>query len=364
MKKSRGRKVFVGLSGGVDSAVSAYLLQQQGYDVHGVFIQTWTPEWMECGWRDDRRDAMRVAIRLGIPYHDLDLSREYREGVADYMIAEYRAGRTPNPDVMCNREVKFGGFLRYALSCGADYIATGHYAQNINNQLCKGVDPLKDQSYFLWTLTKEQLMHVLFPVGGLPKSETRKIADRAKLPVATKKDSQGICFLGAVDMEEFLSHYIEHKEGDVFNMKGNKIGIHTGVWFVTLGQRFAGGITNPEYRGKVLFVVGKDVDSNSIVVSTEQSPDRRAGSEHATHTAGTGGNVSLLSCVIRDDDFRVGANYTAQIRYHGEQLGCTVVGYDTDRMLIDWHSPPVLVASGQSVAMYSGDVCIGGGIVV
>lgn len=371
------KKVFVGLSGGVDSAVSAYLLVQQGYDVEGVFIQTWTPEWMECGWRDDRRDAMRVAIHLGIPFHDLDLSREYKEGVADYMIAEYRAGRTPNPDVMCNREVKFGGFLRYALSCGADYVATGHYAQtavipakagiqDLEDKryiLKKGLDLSKDQSYFLWTLTIEQLQHVLFPVGGLPKSETRRIAEKAKLPVATKKDSQGICFLGAVDMQEFLSHYIDHKSGDVLDLEGNIIGSHDGVWFVTLGQRFAGVITDLHYRGKPLYVVGKDIDTNTITVSLEQNLDRPSEKNHKTDAAATGSSVKLADCVLRDPEFKSDYECTAQIRYHGEQIACTVASVVPNTIVLDWHAPPVVVAPGQSVVLYDGDVCIGGGIV-
>ncbi len=406
MQHEIGKKtVFVGLSGGVDSAVSAYLLQQEGYDVHGIFIQTWTPEWMECGWREDRRDAMRVAIHLNIPFHDLDLSREYKEGVADYMIAEYRVGRTPNPDVMCNREVKFGGFLQYALSCGADYIATGHYARvgllplekgetergfekvalasdgildsKVSNpslilpfsrrgdlHLLRGIDSSKDQSYFLWTLTTEQLKHILFPVGCLPKSETRSIAERAKLPVATKKDSQGICFLGAVDMEEFLSHYIKHKIGDVLDTTGNKIGIHTGVWFVTLGQRFAGDIVDSRYRGVPLYIVAKDVDTNSIIVADTPNPDRGMGSKHKTYTTKTGGSTKLVNCVIRNSEFKTGYVCTAQIRYHGELLKCSVVSIDGDEILLDWFTPPVIVAPGQSVVLYDGDICIGGGIVV
>ena len=387
------KKVFVGLSGGVDSAVSAYLLVQQGYDVEGVFIQTWTPEWMECGWRDDRRDAMRVAIHLGIPFHDLDLSREYKEGVADYMISEYRAGRTPNPDVMCNREVKFGGFLRYALSRGADYVATGHYARvsdsrpslrgglgrgvsNIkiqpvletsaqppltppleregNLHLLKGLDTTKDQSYFLWTLTNEQLKHVLFPVGGLPKSETRKIAERAALPVATKKDSQGICFLGAIDMEEFLSHYIEHKIGNILDVTGNKIGTHTGVWFVTLGQRFAGDIIDSEYRGKPLFVTAKDTEHNTITVSLNKEDVEVINS-----------NELHLESVVFRHHIESGKEYTCQVRYHGEFHEVEVVSYSESGVAatIRFTNQSHLAAPGQSIVLYDADVCIGGGII-
>jgi tRNA-specific 2-thiouridylase len=390
------KKVFVGLSGGVDSAVSAYLLIQQGYDVEGVFIQTWTPEWMECGWRDDRRDAMRVAIHLGIPFHDLDLSREYKEGVADYMIAEYRAGRTPNPDVMCNREVKFGGFLRYALSCGADYVATGHYARvsgllplgkgeiergipslalplprGGDLQLMRGVDTSKDQSYFLWTLTDEQLQHVLFPVGGLPKSETRKIAEQARLPVATKKDSQGICFLGAVDMQEFLSHYIEHKTGDVLDSQGKVVGSHDGVWFVTLGQRFAGDIIDPQYRGKPLYVISKDVLQNTVTVATDVISIGHPRIEYAVGPEVEGARdpgqetvMCINQCVWRTV-VNPGDRYSVQVRYHGELYDVVIVSTEElgAAATIWFARQSPLAALGQSIVFYDGDICIGGGIV-
>ncbi len=214
------KKVFVGLSGGVDSSVSAALLQSQGYDVFGVFIKVWQPDFYECTWKEDRLDAMRVCAKLNIPFYTLDLEKEYKKEVVDYMIEEYKNGRTPNPDVMCNKYIKFGGFFDWAMSQGADFVATGHYARlNKEHELVAGRDSNKDQSYFLWTLTKEQLSKTLFPVGDIEKTEVRKLAKKFGLPTAEKKDSQGLCFIGKVDMAEFLHHFIETKPGPVLNDK-------------------------------------------------------------------------------------------------------------------------------------------------
>ena len=242
------KTVFVGLSGGVDSAVSAALLKKAGYEVVGVFIKTWHPDFLVCNEEEERHDAMRVAAFLDIPFLTFDFEDVYKKEVADYMIAEYKKGRTPNPDVMCNKEVKFGAFFKKALSMGADFVATGHYAQNkpstkqllscdslsnlnvINESniayvaestascLVKGVDPSKDQSYFLWTLNQKQLSKILFPIGHFKKTQVRQLAKKMNLPVAEKKDSQGICFLGAVDLKEFLKHYIKEKRGKVCNV--------------------------------------------------------------------------------------------------------------------------------------------------
>src|SRR3989344_6491053 len=225
-------RVLVGLSGGVDSAVSVALLKRAGADVAGAFIKTWQPDWMPnaCDWKLERRDAMRVATHLDIPFVTIDLESEYKKSVVDYMISEYKLGRTPNPDVMCNKEIKFGAFLSRALELGADMIATGHYSQSkmVNSkwQMLMGEDEAKDQSYFLWTLNQAQLSKIIFPVGHLLKSEVRELARKFRLPVAEKRDSQGICFLGHIDMKEFLSHYIETKPGHVLNESGQVVGEH------------------------------------------------------------------------------------------------------------------------------------------
>ena len=221
----KGKKVFVGMSGGVDSSVSALLLQQQGYDVTGVFIKVWQPDFVECTWKEDRLDAMRVAAQLDIPFVTLDLEKEYKEGVIDYMIEEYRQGRTPNPDVMCNREVKFGAFFSWAKKQDKDaYIATGHYANNDGETLLVSKDTNKDQTYFLWALKKELLTSIVFPIGDMEKSMVREIAAAHSLSVSTKKDSQGLCFVGTINVKTLLKQFIDEKDGDVLNEAGEIIG--------------------------------------------------------------------------------------------------------------------------------------------
>ncbi len=359
-----GKRVFVGVSGGVDSSVSLALVRDAGYDVTGVFIRTWHPDWLPCDWKDDRRDAMRVCAHLGVPFLELDLEDVYKKDVADYMISEYRAGRTPNPDVMCNRYVKFGAFWDWAKSRGADYIATGHYARignvgelkvkseklkvlpTTNYQLQTGIDSSKDQSYFLWTLRADELSHILFPIGHLPKIEVRKLAEKYGLPTARKKDSQGICFLGQVDLREFLSRYIETKQGDVLDEAGHVIGYHDGAIFFTHGERHGFTITKKGTDDARLYVVAKDVEKNTITVSAI-SPD-------ISSYAKTIYSIILMNFRI---DVEVGKIYQAQIRYHGEywdvQIKDNIVTF----------TKPVLVSPGQSIVVYDGDICIGGGIV-
>jgi tRNA-specific 2-thiouridylase len=377
MKNKRKEIVFVGISGGVDSSVSAALLKDQGYNVVGVFIRTWTPDFIECTWRDERRDAMRVCAHLGIPFLECDAEEAYKNGVADYMIEEYKKGNTPNPDVMCNREVKFGVFWKFAKAHGADYIATGHYvivgeSKNSSLKATGGGVPLqarasnavkeleeklfllkrspdfsKDQSYFLWTLTQDDLTHTLFPVGHLQKSEVRKLAEKYNLPTATKKDSQGVCFLGPLDMKDFLSHYIESKKGDVLDEKGNVIGSHDGAVFFTLGERHGFTVTKHSSNDAPLYIVAKDIQKNNIVVSTKQES-----------------TVTAFSCevVLKNTNWISGIpvenkKYTAQIRYHGEQLTCAIQNSNI------FFEKSVIVSPGQSIVVYHKNLCIGGGIV-
>lgn len=342
-------KVFVGISGGVDSSVTAALLKDQGHEVIGVFIRTWQPDFIECTWRNERRDAMRVCAHLGIPFVELDLEHEYRQGVADYMIAEYKKGRTPNPDVMCNKEVKFGGFLRWALKNNGR-VATGHYAQNIGGELVKGLDPSKDQSYFLWTLTTEQLQHILFPVGHLQKSEVRTLAEQYKLPTAIKKDSQGICFLGDINMKDFLSHYIENKSGDVLNEQAEVIGHHDGALFFTLGERHGFTITKKGTDDKPYYVIDKNIDKNTITVS--QAPE----------TVTRSHQIMIDQCVWRTQ--LVDMSYTAQIRYHGALHSVKVRTITDDQAEVVFENPEYSLTSGQSVVIYDGNLCVGGGIVI
>ena len=360
MGKTINKTVFVGVSGGVDSSVSAALLKEAGYTVVGVFIRTWTPDFIECTWRDERLDAMRVCAHLGIPFLECDAEEAYKKGVADYMIEEYKKGNTPNPDVMCNREVKFGVFWDFAKIHGADYIATGHYAQVVNldtneNQklfsLVSSTDPSKDQSYFLWTLTQEDLAHTLFPVGHLQKTEVRKLAEKFGLPTATKKDSQGVCFLGPLDMKEFLKHYIPAKKGSVLDSDGNIVGEHDGAVFLTLGERHGFTIAKHSTEDRPLYVIAKDVENNTITVSDSFSIN------NSSTTTFKLAHTNWISGIAEENK-----KYQAQIRYHGEFLSCKIeLVSDSEALII--FDDPILVSRGQSIVIYSDYVCLGGGIV-
>lgn len=346
--KPKNKTVFVGVSGGVDSSVSAALLKEQGYNVIGVFIRTWSPDFIKCTWKDERRDAMRVCAHLDIPFLECDAEKKYKEGVADYMIEEYKKGNTPNPDVMCNREVKFGVFWQFAKDRGANFIATGHYARN-NNQLMKGVDSSKDQSYFLWTLTQEDLSHTLFPIGHLKKTEVRKLAEKYKLPTATKKDSQGVCFLGPLDMKDFLKHYIKSKKGVVLSENGIIIGSHDGVVFFTLGERHGFILDKHSENDKPLYVISKDIKNNTITVSSslENSKNKFSDSQIIIK------NTNWISCIPDKDK-----KYTAQIRYHGKLFDCNIKILEENKALINFEKL-TMISGGQSIVVYDGDTCLG-----
>lgn len=355
MKKGR---VFVGLSGGVDSSVSAALLKQEGYEVTGVFIKTWHPDFLPCTWKEDRLDAMRVAAHLDIPFLTLDLEKEYKENVADYMIDEYKRGRTPNPDVMCNKNVKFGGFLEYALEQGADFIATGHYARNEGTEtfsLAEGTDKNKDQSYFLWTLTQNQLKHILFPVGGLEKTEVRRLAEKFGLPTAKKKDSQGVCFLGMLDMSDFLKHFIDPVKGNILNEAGEIIGTHDGAVFYTLGARHGFDVTKKGMNDAPYFVVSKDIRANTITVSHKENGTLAGkGSQGLTLE-----NINWVSGSLPD----IEKVYGARIRYRAKPSPCRVTPQKIG-ITIEFLDPEEPVAPGQSIVIYDGESCLGGGVAV
>ena len=356
----KNKKVFVGLSGGVDSSVTAALLKQQGYDVVGVFIRTWQPDFIECYFREDRLDAMRVATHLGIPFLECDAEKEYKEGVADYMIGEYKIGRTPNPDVMCNREIKFGVFWNFAKSRGADFVATGHYAQIENNKdVCKlkiANDPSKDQAYFLYRLTNADLEHVLFPIGHLLKSDVRKLAEKFKLPTAIKKDSQGVCMLGDLDLKQFLSHYIPQKRGDVLNENGDVVGYHDGVTFLTLGERHGFTITEKTPNDGRYYIVAKDIEKNTITVSQKNNDSKSESNKNENKT------FEIVNCSWVSEIPSKEKRYTAQIRYHGEFLLCKIIEIKNDTATIEFENQTT-VASGQSIVLYENKICLGGGIV-
>ncbi|MDQ3245106.1 MAG: tRNA 2-thiouridine(34) synthase MnmA [bacterium] len=381
--------VFVGMSGGVDSSVSAAILKKKGYDVVGVFIRTWHPDFIECNEEEEKRDAMRVCAYLDIPFVLLDLEDVYKKKVADYMISEYKLGRTPNPDIMCNSEVKFGAFLDFAISKGADYVATGHYAEIYPHltspylgggsqksflvgggmYLKKSPDPTKDQSYFLYKLTQEQLSTILFPIGHLYKKQVRGLARKYKLPVAEKKDSQGICFLGEIDLKDFLKHYIEEKRGEVKNEKGEVIGHHDGVVFITLGARHGFTITVKTPDDKPYYVVAKDVQKNILHVSQKKnlknSPafalgGKKTGDQRLLNFSNS--SLRLTNCNWISETPQEKQNYTAQIRYHGEFLPCQIKNIKGATSEIIFKNPQ-LIAPGQSVVLYYGDTVLGGGVV-
>jgi len=360
------------MSGGVDSSVAAVLLQKEGYDVTGVFMKVWQPDFLDCTWREERRDALRVAAHLGITLLTWDFEREYKEGVADYMIREYKAGRTPNPDVMCNKEVKFGAFFRRAMKEGADVVATGHYAQVARGdrgqtrnergrtrkeaegyRMLKGVDDAKDQSYFLWTLGQEQLSRTLFPVGEFKKSQVRALAKKFGLPTAEKKDSQGLCFMGQLDVKDFLAHFIEEKEGSVVNEKGENIGTHRGAYFYTLGERHGFTVTQKTTDDAPYYVVAKDLERNTVTVAhrlLKESLSCARKSVEFSHANFCGGVAP-----------HVGASYTACVRYHGERYKCRIDAIAEKGFSLTF-AKPVVVAPGQSVVLYDGDECMGGGV--
>jgi tRNA-specific 2-thiouridylase len=343
------KKVYLGMSGGVDSSVSAYLLKKQGYDVTGVFIRVWQPDNGECIWKEERRDAMRVCAHLDIPFTTLDLRDEYKKGVVDYMFREYSLGNVPNPDVMCNREVKFGAFWNWAKAEGADYIATGHYAQNINNQLLEGKDKNKDQSYFLWTLEMYEMNHILFPVGSLQKPELRKLAEKAKIPVFDKKDSQGVCFLGQIDMKEFLKQNIETKKGNVLNTFGEIIGSHDGAVLYAIGERHGFDIyKNTNNQGR-LYILSKDIEKNTITVGLEKILDNTVDNF-----------IKVKNVVLRNDMDTI---KTCRLRYRQEKIKIRTMNKDEEYYKV-YLEKPEMYSSGQSMVFYDGDVCVGGGVML
>lgn len=354
----KGKKVYVGVSGGVDSSVSLALLKEAGYDVTGVFLKVWYPDFMPCDWKEERLSAMRVCATLGVPFMTIDCEKEYKQEVVDYMIREYREGRVPNPDVFCNKYVKFGVFLNKAKEMGADYVATGHYAQNIEKggvfHLTESVDKEKDQSYFLYTLNQEQLKHILFPVGHLTKPEVRRLAEKFGLPTATKKDSQGLCFMGNIDIKEFLSHFIEAKRGDVLNTQGETIGFHEGSQFLTIGQRHGFTITKKSPEDPRYFVIKKDIEKNTVTVASKEAESNKVNDIK-------GMEITNLHFTTNKEP-ALPYKTKVRIRYRQEKINCTInkVGNSYN---ITFSEPQNAIAVGQSAVFYDDDTCIGGGII-
>ena len=417
MKKQKHiTRVAVGMSGGVDSSLSAALLAEQGYEVTGVYLECWNEP--GCRAPQDRKDALAVALQLGIPFEVLDFQKEYKKKVIDYFYREYKAGRTPNPDVVCNREIKFGLFLSWALEKGFDSVATGHYARvghgelrSVNGNLLgqlrlrseghvrlaakpgfqpglddqhkfvdlparqekvhatyhllRGVDEKKDQSYFLYTLTQEQLKHILFPVGEMTKQEVRREAKKRGIVTADKPDSVGICFVGDVDVQKFLRRRIKEKRGVVADTDGNEIGEHIGVWFYTIGQRHGFSINSKfkvqssklKHAIPPFYVVGKDVTRNRLIVGF--------GPETHVHQF----QVKNLHSVdgLKRQELGGMKDLRVRIRHGGElipaELHNSTINNQKSTILVRLHEPVRGIAPGQAAVFYNGDECLGGGVI-
>jgi tRNA-specific 2-thiouridylase len=359
-KPKTSTRVVVGMSGGVDSSVTALLLKQQGYDVVGIFMKNWddTDEFGHCTAEEDSEDVRRVCEQIGIPYYTVNFERQYYDKVFTYFLDEYKRGRTPNPDVMCNREIKFGDFLQRATELGADYLATGHYARVERSsdgvtKLLRGVDSNKDQTYFLSALNQRQLAKAMFPIGHLPKPEVRRIAEEAGLYTAKKKDSTGVCFIGERNFKTFLSGYLPAQSGDMIDIRnGEKKGRHDGLMYYTLGQRQGLGIGGSG-SGEPWFVADKDLERNILyVVQGEKHP-----SLYSVSLTASGVNWIL------PDSYSGPLRCMAKFRYRQPDQGVTVTKQEDGNALIVFDKPQKAITPGQAVVLYDGDVCLGGGTI-
>ena len=357
MSQSSPEKIIVGMSGGVDSSVSAYLLLEQGYEVEALFMKNWEEDDTEeyCSASEDLADAQQVCDALGIKLHTVNFSSEYWDNVFEHFLHEYRIGRTPNPDIMCNREIKFKAFLDHAQVLGAERIATGHYVRtrqrNGTVELLRGLDNNKDQSYFLYALNQHQLKHALFPVGELEKSEVREIARREKFAVHAKKDSTGICFIGERKFRDFLQRFIPAQPGDIYSSEGKRLGEHSGLMYYTIGQRQGLGIGGTEPgKDDPWYVVAKELQSNRLVV-TQGVDNSLLFHSHCRIT-------DLHWIGARAEDFPF--TCTAKVRYRQQDSRCRLLSVDGDSAEIEFDEPQRAMTPGQALVLYQKDQCLGG----
>ncbi len=345
------QKVYVGLSGGVDSSVTAALLKEQGYDVTGVYMKNWSQDLpgMPCPWKEDYQDAKRVAVQLGIPFKMYDFQKEYRQKVVDYMVAEYQAGRTPNPDIMCNQEVKFKVFLDMCLEDGADLIATGHYARVKDGKLLRAKDENKDQTYFLYRVTEEALKHTLFPLGDYTKPEVRKLAEKFNLVTATKKESMGICFVGKVGIKDFLIYELgPQKPGDIIDENGITVGQHDGAIFYTIGQRHGLDVGG----GLPYYVIGKDMATNQVRVTTDIN-DKNLWTNRLNMT-----DIHWINITPKD-----GQEVQVRTRHRAPLISAKLV-IEGDDIHLKLKDDIRAATPGQSAVIYDQQAVLGGGILV
>ncbi len=352
-------RILSAMSGGVDSSAATALLVEQGHDVVGAYMKNWINEENiigDCPWQQDIEDARAVADRLGIEFRIVNLMTDYRERVVEYLLAGYQNGITPNPDVMCNREIKFGVFLKYAQAHGFSAVATGHYAQTRlradgTTDLCKGADPNKDQTYFLALLQQAQAAHACFPIGPFLKPEVREIAARHQLATATKKDSQGICFIGQVKMSDFLRAFVPDAPGNIVDTTGKVLGQHQGLHLYTLGQRRGFGVASPIYKVAYV-VVAKRSATQELVVTLEQPGAPLLYAQRCRVT-----NVTFVN-----QPLTTSRTISAMPRYRSPAAACTVEPLGDDAYHVEFHEPQRALAPGQICAFYDGDVLLGGGI--
>lgn len=348
-------KVVIGMSGGVDSSVAAHILKQQGYDVVGIFMQNWEDDDNDgyCTIKQDSMDAIAVADVLGIDIEIVNFAKEYKDRVFSYFLEEYQAGRTPNPDILCNSEIKFKAFLEYAISIGAEFIATGHYvskAQTSNGEvLIRALDNNKDQSYFLYRLNQYQISKSLFPLGNIVKPEVRKIAEKLNLPNAAKKDSTGVCFIGERPFREFLQKYMPTQPGNMVTPEGKKVGSHQGLMYYTLGQRKGLGIGG---QGDPWFVAHKNLNTNELIVVQGHNHPLLLKSELVANQLNFGLN-----------NLPTDGKYTAKTRYRMQDAKCELINLGDNHIKLVFDEPQWAITPGQSVVIYDNEKCLGGGII-